>query len=1528
MKTSQLRSALLAASALSVSIATHLHAATFTSAASGDWSVPASWTAGVLFPDTWNADSAVIASGHTVSYDGLGTSFPFGNLVVASGNAITINGGTLNQTWAPGVPPAFGTAIAVGLNGGANGNGTLSINLGGTFDSGTANAVAVGVTSTALGAGTGNGIVNVNDGTFFMGAASSGAGGRGLAIGIDTGAVGVFNLGNGAGAAALLDAATNNALVTIGGRLAEATGGTGTMTIKADGQLNQGTASINVGDDLGTGTLAVDGGVIQGGAGVFRVGTTGGNGTLTMSAGFIDRPGNHDLFLGNGLGSTGAFTQSGGTLDLHGGHFQIGEGGAGTYNITAGTVSNAGWFHVGSGGGSTGLMNVALSNAASVVSGGQLYVGNNGATGTTTVTSGTLRIDDLGEVGRGGGTGRLNVIGPDARVVVAASGGDPFFNVGTSNGHGIANITGGGQLHTTNTWFTLTSGGGTGEATVSGTGSKLTSRGLIVGWNGPNTGTLTISDNAVVENSARELSVGRDNNNTTGIIAIDTGGRLNNTGTDAFIGHNGIGIINMSGGAFNNTNTTVLGAGPGSVGTLNLTGPGSVTAANFHLGRNGGVGHVVQSAGSVVSNSWSNIGDDSGPGTSDYKISGGSYTVASGGMELGRTRGGSMDVSGTGTVSVTGEFLIVGSHAGGDGSLTLAGGGTVNVNTANGLVLGYDQNSNGVFTQTGGTLDLNGKYLQVGGAGGVGNGTYSITGGTVNNVGWFHVGSNAGSNGAMNVSMSNPADVIAGSQLYLGNNNSTGTVTVTSGTLRINDLAEIGRYGGTGTLSVIGLNAKVIGGGAGGDPFFKVGREGGHGIVNVTGGGKLHTTNTWFTLGENGSVGEATVSGVGSRIDSNGLIVGWSGTGSGTLSITSRGVVTNVGRELSVGRDASVTTGVININSGGTLNTIEPRIGHNGIGTVNMNNGTFNSTGGWTILGSDGGSANGTVAMSAGSAFNVNGGRVYIGRFGTGSLTLATGSTFTHTSADQFNIGGVEDENGLHSNFASVGTMTVDATSSVSTTNFIRVGLGNAGANPARGTVNLNGGTINAGNWMGLGHEGGEGTLNMSGGTITNAAEFYVGIDDNAHTHTSKGVANLIGSTPGSITAGTTIWIGRNGGNGTVSISGAAATSLISADVIKIGDGGVGNGGAQTSGTLNIDNPNALVRSANAISVGLNGGIGLVSQTAGSLIETNQWLTLAGGGGSTGTYNLSGGTVTSNFVEVGADGTGTFNIGGTGSVAANQFTVGTRATGVGLVTVNAGGSVVTNGTIFLGGDQGGAGPGSGTLNILGGTVQATNVIASTRAASLKLDAGTLVANANESDFLRGFSNSGGHSAIVLAGPGGTIDTNGKTVGITAGNVITGTALKKIGAGTLTIAATQIYAVLNQEAGRTELNSALDNATINANSGILVVNASLTNTTVNVAATNSTYFTANQNLAGLNIASGGYAELTDPPVPAPAIALDGGAGGGASFDTSAAGAAPNLLTSPSVQGVPEPGSISLLLVSALGLLARRQRRRDS
>ena len=91
-------------------------------------------------------------------------------------------------------------------------------------------------------------------------------------------------------------------------------------------------------------------------------------------------------------------------------------------------------------------------------------------------------------------------------------------------------------------------------------------------------------------------------------------------------------------------------------------------------------------------------------------------------------------------------------------------------------------------------------------------------------------------------------------------------------------------------------------------------------------------------------------------------------------------------------------------------------------------------------------------------------------------------------------------------------------------------------------------------------------------------------------------------------------------------------------------------------------------------------------------------------------------------------------------------------------------------------------------------------------------------------------------------------------------------LTKVGAGTLTVSGPQSYANLIASAGRTNLNAPLSNATITDAAGaILNVNAS--GSTVNVSG--NTVFTVSQNLAALNIRTGGVVTvglpaLTDAP----------------------------------------------------------------
>lgn len=140
-----------------------------------------------------------------------------------------------------------------------------------------------------------------------------------------------------------------------------------------------------------------------------------------------------------------------------------------------------------------------------------------------------------------------------------------------------------------------------------------------------------------------------------------------------------------------------------------------------------------------------------------------------------------------------------------------------------------------------------------------------------------------------------------------------------------------------------------------------------------------------------------------------------------------------------------------------------------------------------------------------------------------------------------------------------------------------------------------------------------------------------------------------------------------------------------------------------------------------------------------------------------------------------------------------------------------------------------------------------------------------------------------------------VGTSGGTVEVTATNVLTvpgaisgvGNSLAKTGNGTLTLTGTQNYGTFKTSAGTTNVNGSFTGGT----------------STVNANAT--TNFGASQTLAALNIGT-----VTFAPSESGSDAISGlGA-------TSAFGA----------DMVPEPGSLGLLLTAALGLLARRPKRR--
>ena len=143
-------------------------------------------------------------------------------------------------------------------------------------------------------------------------------------------------------------------------------------------------------------------------------------------------------------------------------------------------------------------------------------------------------------------------------------------------------------------------------------------------------------------------------------------------------------------------------------------------------------------------------------------------------------------------------------------------------------------------------------------------------------------------------------------------------------------------------------------------------------------------------------------------------------------------------------------------------------------------------------------------------------------------------------------------------------------------------------------------------------------------------------------------------------------------------------------------------------------------------------------------------------------------------------------------------------------------------------------------------------------------------------------------AITLGTGGGLIDTFGRTVTLTSVN---GSALTKIGTGTLILNGTQTYNSLTANDGTTAINAPLGTAP-----GLAAVSVS--------SGAAVKFGTVSQRLAALTIGVGAAVTFTSG-----AASLSGEGGGKTPAGTSA---------------VPEPGALLLLLAGAGGLLGRRRR----
>ncbi|HZR78365.1 MAG TPA: hypothetical protein VFA58_04110, partial [Chthoniobacterales bacterium] len=243
-------------------------------------------------------------------------------------------------------------------------------------------------------------------------------------------------------------------------------------------------------------------------------------------------------------------------------------------------------------------------------------------------------------------------------------------------------------------------------------------------------------------------------------------------------------------------NILLLGFNAGDSGTVDVSGSGTLTTSSeAYIGRDG-AGVMDITGGGDVSSTFGVIANSTGStGTVDVDGAGSTWTLRSQFLEVGASGTGSLNITNGGAVSVA-----TGSTVGlyGMGTATVNGTGSIWTNTL-GLVVGYSGNgtlnilNGGAVSNTTGIIGQN--------TGGVGVINVDGTGSTWTNSSSVDVGFDG--NGTLNIT-NGGAVTVNGSFFRIGTHSTaTGTVFLdgTGSSLTVAHEVDVGRQG-TGTLTI------------------------------------------------------------------------------------------------------------------------------------------------------------------------------------------------------------------------------------------------------------------------------------------------------------------------------------------------------------------------------------------------------------------------------------------------------------------------------------------------------------------------------------------------------------------------------------------------------------------------------------------------------------------------------------------------------------------------------------------------------
>lgn len=892
------------------------------------------------------------------------------------------------------------------------------------------------------------------------------------------------------------------------------------------------------------------------------------------------------------------------------------------------------------------------------------------------------------------------------------------FTNGAVGTQGTLSVTGGGSL--TAAQIVPGVGGllGTGFVTVDGAGSVIhltgggAFNGLDIGSWG--TGVVTVSNGGSIACASPLACPFNDIGNAAG----STGTLAINGGSVSGLGQLAVGLGNLSAGfgtAGANTSATLSITNAGTLsstgfnsiannsvqtglvtGNVTIDGAGSSWAITRDLANGGGqaflsVATAANSTGNVTVSNGGNLsvtGSRSNPAT-DNSLPGLNMSVAAGATStMTVTTGGSVRVGGDSGVFTVGGGSSA-SSLGASATLNITAGGTVSGTGPNGLVFMSIGQNLGT-----GTVNVSGVGSQLVVAGVGGQNTQGLDG----LGGLIQVGRNhgfGGGSGALNVS--------GGGSVLISDNG----LTASTGSMGLQLATGVGS---SGSVTVDGVGSSIV--------------------VSTTGAGPT----TPYVIVGNGGDGQMTISNGGSVSVLGGgqrnFTVGNSGTGSGTLTVTTGGLI-------------NVSRFAVGDNGGSGVATIDHSTVH--LDGAIFNNGLDGTPSGAGVRVGRGVGANGVLNLQNGATINIDnsfsGANVLLG--GTGTLAAGTG-TLNMSGASSINFTGS----------AASASLQVGATN------------GGVGIMTMTGNSVVNMGAT--GNVIVANSAGSTGTLSVSGGSVINTDLFHVGgTSDTVAGGNGSAIVTGAGSLLNVSGADGFVGVGR-GGTGALTVSNQATVSAIIMNVGRA-TGGVGTltvdnavinlSGQQTTGTF----------SGAALSIGNRGGAGSATVTNGSQINITNL-------GSSGASLNVGGTATNPLGNgiLTVSGASTINV--TAAPGLATFSVGRD--GIGVASLSGGSSInIGDGSTYVGRLAGG----SGTLTLTGGsTLNAGNVNIGANPDGVPAGIGNVSVSGAGSAL-----NTGGSSAYISVGNGGT-GTLSLANQATAATTVMSIGRNAGGAGTLSV----------------------------------------------------------------------------------------------------------------------------------------------